>query len=468
MKYLFFILISSALLLGCDRPNALDKALVELSTHHQLAGSPIATREVDKINGPMAQLGKQLFFSKSLSGDFDAACVSCHHPLLGGGDKLALPIGVEAADQNLIGPGRQAADGEIEIPRNSPTTFNTAFWRASMFWDGRVSRLSETSLTSPEAKQGAADPYAPNDLLAAQARFPVTSQDEMRGETFEHGRANQAVRLHLSARLNGDGAGAKELKTNPWPKRFAEVFDEQPITYEQIGTALAAYQRSQVFINNPWFTYLKGDRKAISENAKQGAKLFYKNLDNGGFNCVQCHRGDFFTDEQFHSLGVPQIGPGKNNGPNESDDFGRARETLDLADIYKFRTPSLLNVEVTGPYFHNGSAATLADAIRNHLQPQAYTAGYLEKEQWCNNPPFNSLDNCADHFPDTQANSAKALKNRYRQQDLPLSEQQLQQLVAFLQTLTDPCVTSAECLAPWLNPKDQDPMALKAEFKPPR
>jgi cytochrome c peroxidase len=75
--------------------------------------------------------------------------------------------------------------------------------------------------------------------------------------------------------------------------------------------------------------------------------MFFSSIEDGGANCLSCHSGDFFTDEQYHVLASPQIGRGKgnDNGTLTNDDFGRARETKDDADRYKFRTPTLLNVE---------------------------------------------------------------------------------------------------------------------------
>ena len=114
---------------------------------------------------------------------------------------------------------------------------------------------------------------------------------------------------------------------------------------------------------------MAGDDKAITESAKQGALLFFRSIEAGGADCSRCHSGDFFTDEQFYVLAIPQIGLGKGDGPLGDDDFGRFQASGNPADLYAFRTPTLLNVEITGPYGHNGAYTTLEGIVRHHLDP---------------------------------------------------------------------------------------------------
>ena len=84
----------------------LNKQLKRIIRSNDLTGDPMLNRMVPDIDSPKAQLGMDLFFSKTLGGEFDSACVACHHPVLGGGDNLSLPIGVEADEPDLLGPGR--------------------------------------------------------------------------------------------------------------------------------------------------------------------------------------------------------------------------------------------------------------------------------------------------------------------------------------------------------------------------
>lgn len=93
------------ILAGCnDSPSSADDlALKTMIEHHQLIGNPVADEALPHITHKTAQLGRDLFFSKALSGSRDVACVACHHPMLGGGDNLSLPIGVEAAASDHLG-----------------------------------------------------------------------------------------------------------------------------------------------------------------------------------------------------------------------------------------------------------------------------------------------------------------------------------------------------------------------------
>lgn len=155
----------------------------DIISERSLTGNPAAGRDLPDINSPLAQLGKKLFFSKTLGGDFDSACVSCHHPQLGGGDASSLSIGVGAYKPDLLGPGRIHPDGDLTVPRNAPTTFNIALWVKDLFWDGRIESLSG-GIRTPDSSFNETDPFAGSSLPVAQSRFPVTSPDEMRGFTF--------------------------------------------------------------------------------------------------------------------------------------------------------------------------------------------------------------------------------------------------------------------------------------------
>ena len=114
-----------------------------------LTGDPTTDRVLPDISDPKAQLGMKLFFTKGLGGDEDAACVTCHHPVLAGGDALSLPIGVGAVEPDLLGPGRmhdpaaEGYDGGPTVPRNAPTTFNSGVWDQVMFHDGRIESLDK-------------------------------------------------------------------------------------------------------------------------------------------------------------------------------------------------------------------------------------------------------------------------------------------------------------------------------------
>lgn len=437
------------------KPALTDQELRAVVARLQLTGDPSQGRDLPTIDEPLAQLGMKLFFSKSLGGDQDAACVSCHHPLLGGGDGLSLSIGVGADDPDLLGPGRSHPSGELTVPRNAPTTFNIALWDQVLFFDGRVESLGKTpgkngadglGIRTPDSPHGQADPQAGANLVAAQSRFPITSEEEMRGFTFVANQSNAAVRSQLCERLAGLS----------WEEEFALAFGEQGeaetlITETNIAAALSAYQRSQVFVDTPWRAYVQGHSGAITPAAKRGALLFFRSREAGGADCASCHSGDFFTDEQFHVLALPQIGRGKDNGLYGDDDFGRFRETGRITDQYAFRTPTLLNVEVTAPYGHDGAYVNLEGIVRHHLDPAAAVASY--------DPAQVGSAAQTEHLAYNTSRALARLEQN-RRLGLPviepavLAEQQLDDLVAFLLTLTDPCVKDPACLAPWIPDAD--------------
>ena len=447
----------------------LDAQLRAIIAEQGLTGDPSAARDLPSIDEPMAQLGKKMFFTKALGGDGDSACATCHVPTLGGGDGLSLSIGVGAVDPDLVGPGRMHPSGQPTVPRNAPTTFNIAMWDKVQFWDGRVESLGGTpnregndgvGIRTPDAPFGEADAHAGANLTIAQARFPVTSQDEMRGFTFEEGKGNGAARDHLAARLGDYGAGENELAVNGWQAECEAAFPgmdetELIIDYDLISEAIGTYERSQVFVDTAWKAYVAGDSGAISETAKEGALLFFRSVEQGGAGCATCHSGDFFTDEEFYTLAVPQIGRGKGDGELSDEDHGRARETKRAEDMYAFRTPTLLNVEVTGPYGHDGAYTTLEGMIRHHLDP----VGSVERYDFAQLEPDIPVMHTDRYTRAALAVLEAAMQDGQTPlQPVKLSDRQVDTLVDFLSALTDPCVKDTACLAPWMpSENDADP-----------
>ncbi len=479
---LFFTLLLSTMTTALAAASTLDLALEKIIQQQGLGGDPSLGRQLPSIDTPLAQLGKLLFFSKALSGQMDTACASCHHPLLGGGDGLSLPIGVEAQDPDQLGPGRRHStkgeryDGSPPVPRNAPTTFNIALWDQVLFHDGRIESLgkqpgaggSAGGIRTPDTFYNTADPLAGDNLVEAQARFPVTSEVEMRSFSFMRGESNEIVRQHLVQQLSEPQG---DTPAEQWLQAFRSGF-QQPqgdaetlITFDNISHALASYQRSQLFVDTPWRAYVQGDRLALSEAAKKGALLFFNSYQQQGAHCAACHRGNFFTDEQFHTIALPQIGRGQRIGAGGSADFGRFAISKNPADRYAFRTPTLLNVEVTSPYGHDGAYTTLEGIVRHHLNP----------EQAVENYDTTQLDKNIDTTNLTRHTRKALNKLKYQRRhangkpvlrDVALSDQQVDQLLAFLQALTDPCVKTPACLAAWIPPAEGDssPLLLLKPF----
>ncbi|RLC96412.1 MAG: cytochrome-c peroxidase [Chloroflexi bacterium] len=439
----------------------LDDEVRQLISAYELTGNPATGRDLPDISDPVAQLGMKLFFTKSLGGQTDAACVSCHHPVLGGGDDLSLPIGVDAEIPDLLGPGRLHSsagfgfDGGPTVPRNAPTTFNMGLWDQVVFHDGRVESLGKTvgkngddghGIRTPDTAFGVADEGAKN-LTQAQALFPVTSPEEMRAK-FKEGDSNQQVRDALAARLVGQDI------PNTWLEEFQEAFDsdaaaEDLITFLNISLAIGFYENSQVLVDNPWRAYVEGDDAAIGEAAKRGARLFYTSSDEGGADCVACHSGDFFTDEQFHVLAAPQVGRGKGDGEFSDDDFGRFRETGTETDRYAFRTPALLNVNATGPWTHAGAYSSLAEVVRHHADPGQAIYEY--------DFSLSDLDPGiqGEHAPENTRFALSQLESlrdagESKLPPLDLTQGDVADLVAFLEALTDPCVEDRDCIGRWV------------------
>lgn len=427
-------------------------------------GAPWETplRQIEE--DPVARLGMQLFYTTHLSGDDDTACVSCHVNTLGGGDGVAMSLGPGTENPALIGPGRKfRADARVKpVPRNAPTMFNAAAWDRCILQDCGIESLGATprrggadgnGIATPDFGGGRKDPTASDSLLETHLRFPLADETFMRGrnepelDTLSYGRC-------LAEKLGGYGACGDQLGTedNPWPARFAEVFGgdaegsgapppEEIVTFGRITKALLAYEHTLTFAETPWRRYIGGDDDALDEPQKRGALLFYRPVREGGANCVRCHTGDLLSDEKFHNTGLVQIGPGRANPPFGDADFGRANVSGQASDRWKFRTPTLLNVEVTWPWGHNGAYDNLYDVILAHVDPVAAYEAYEFRDK-----PFTPVEANARYNTER---AIEALQKEAGYELVHLEPSELADLVAFMNALTDPCVKSRTCLAPW-------------------
>ncbi|WP_448549125.1 cytochrome-c peroxidase [Thalassotalea fusca] len=482
---------------GCGQPPATpqqtEQRLQEVI--NALALRPIDTATVNTlpVEHAKVQLGKKLFFTKNLGGEQDAACVSCHHPSLGGGDNLSLSVGINAIDMlsntahDLLGIGRfngidtNDSTNLPVVPRNAPSIFNIALFQRGLFWDSRVERVRNNRVVTPDSpltQQGRRipDPNLLPDvtLAAAQARFPVTSVEEMRGQ-FAPDENNQTLRNSLSARLSNQ----LDNIASQWPSEFALAYGDDTITPDRIFDAIGEYERAMIFVDSPWNEYLSGNSDALTEQQKIGATLFFTPPNQGGAGCVSCHSGANLSDERHHLTAFPQIGVGKGNTSTTqtSQDFGRENVTGDIADRFHFRTPSLLNIEVTAPYGHAGAYQTLEEVIEHYNNPDRAIDRLFAAQgnvpfvngvaPYCRLPQINALldknsQNCEDIFADAYQNSKDitqylqlAINNQVPAR-APLrirpnlNREQVLAIAAFLRALTDPCVKNRECLSPWI------------------
>jgi cytochrome c peroxidase len=143
-------------------------------------------------------------------------------------------------------------------------------------------------------------------------------------------------------------------------KALGKAFDTKPddVTFLHVAESIASFIRTRFRIKETQLHRFVFKGEEISAEALRGAQIFY-----GKGKCSICHSGAYLTDFGFHAIPMPQIGFGKNGF---GVDYGRFNVTHDPKDLYKFRTPPLINVEKTAPYGHSGSVATLHEAIKFH------------------------------------------------------------------------------------------------------
>jgi cytochrome c peroxidase len=289
------------------------------------------------LDNPMTaakvELGRKLFFDKRLSADGAVSCATCHEP------------------ERAFADGKRVAEGIAGRlgTRNSPTLLNSMF-STGQFWDGRAATLEE------------------------QARMPLTNPDEMGNKST----AEVVDRLAAIPEYAGD---------------FKEVFGG-PVTLAGIAKSIAAFERTLVSGNAPLDRYLSGDIDAMSEAARRGLALF-----RGRARCGICHAFNlnfatfatfpFLTDGNYRNTGVAANFSGFNGlarraisaskdqtgksvtelaAHERAGELGRFIFSGNTLDIGAFRTPSLRNVELTAPYFHDGSAATLEDVVKFYVK----------------------------------------------------------------------------------------------------
>lgn len=409
-----------------------DSALQQVIEAYNL--QPYPSQDLREGDTELAKLGQDLFFDPILSGDQNIACATCHHPSFSMGDGRILPIGTGGEG---LGEGRffqthitlsddyrgREQVGKIPnpfigmlVPRNSPTVINSALLPVQ-FWDGRVESYGLGQAV--QTQEDTVNTLELTDALATQALFPVTSEVEMAGATYG-AEPPPYIRRALAERL---------MAIPDYATQFQAIFGTETIDAVQVVEAIAAFERRFIFTDSAWDDYISGQSNALSDEQKRGALLFYGAL-NPSINCATCHSGDLLTDLNYYNLLVPQVGPGKGNGEDGRDDWGRANVTFDYRDQYTFRTPSLRNVSLGAPYFHNGAYATLEDVIWHHANIWQSAENYdpathLLPTYFSSVLPFD-LERQGQSASDYLANG------------LSLSTQDVSDLVSFLESLTDP------------------------------
>jgi cytochrome c peroxidase len=311
-------------------------------------------------------LGEKLFFDPRLSGDGTVACATCHDPARAFTDGRPQSVGI----RGKVGQ------------RNAPTILN-ALYNKTQFWDGRVNTLEQ------------------------QAALPITNPFEMGSATI-------------------DEAVGKIADDTDYASQFMQAFG-RGVNQVDMLRAIATYERTLTSFDSPFDHFIAGDQNAISDSAKRGWGLF-----NSKARCNKCHAltddkidVTVFTDNDFHNIGigiihhrvVPLAQQAERDlalGHLESIDqaaissdlsvLGRFLLTHKESDLASFKTPDLRNVMLTAPYFHDGSQATLWDAMDH----------------------YNKGDGVENPWLDTDI------------QPLALTEPEIDDLVAFLASLTSP------------------------------
>ncbi len=339
------------------------------------------------VSSELFALGQALSFDKILSGNQDISCLTCHHPSVGTDDDRALPLGTGGT-----GLGPERTGGHI-IPRNAPALFNLHEFD-TMFWDSRVTANGAGGFNTPAGAQLTPAMEAVFDfgIVSAQAMFPVTSREEMRGQVGENPIADLA-----DSDFTGIWSALMQRLGNipAYVAMFEAAYpgtDFEDMTFAHAANAIAAFEVSAfAAIDSPWERFVAGDDYAISYLQLKGASKFFE------AGCASCHSGRAFSNFAHHNTALAQFGPGKGDGPTGTDDFGHERVTGNSADRYAFRTGVLVNIELTGPYGHDGQYADLRDFVLHYRDPVDSLLNY-DITDHVDDPNLHGLllDNSAD------------------------------------------------------------------------
>lgn len=267
-----------------------------------LATLPALPTPADPANAAKVALGHALFFEKQLSVDGTKACYSCHLNENGTG----------GADPLAIGAGGKA------LPRHSPALWNVGYADGAFYWDGRA------------------------DSLEAQAKAAWAGGNMGVGDDKLEAKAAEVAKLKAIAPL------------------WKAAFGDGAATAAQVTEALAAYERTLVCNATPYDKFAAGDKAALTEGQQRGLDVF---MTKG--MCTACHTPPHFTAAQMTKGGVFwNAGVGYAGKDPAAVDIGRKKVTNKDTDMGAFKVPTLRGVGQSAPYFHDGSVATLEEAVK--------------------------------------------------------------------------------------------------------
>ena len=394
---------------------------------------PIEDADYLPFDDKRAALGRLLFYDKILSGNRNIACGTCHDHDHGTTDGLSLGVGeggVGAGPNRRFGTGRDRAPKRV--PRNANALFNIGHkdFRV-LFHDGRtaIDDAFGNGFSTP------AEEWLPEglgSLAAVQALFPVTSPTEMAGQPGENeiAAAGRERIDHIWPRIAARVRRIPEyvaLFRSSFPNEVKTPGDvTMPLVANAIGDFITSEWRSD---DAPFDDFLKGRSEKLSPAQLRGWKVF-----GGKGRCLSCHGGALLTDQKFHALALPPFGPGRTRRFDPyARDVGRMAETDDPADAYRFRTPSLRNVALTGPYGHNGAYRTLEGIVRHHLEP------LVALRRWSRSEPILPAE---ARFAETDfavwedEREMARLRVRVDIEPVTLTDGEVADVVAFLHSLT--------------------------------
>lgn len=382
-------------------------------------------------------LGQLLFFDKILGGNKNTSCATCHHDLIATTDGVSLSIGEGGRGLGMTRDTGTGPDAVREqVGRNAQQLFNLgAREYHGMFWEARV-EVDPSQPSGFHSPAGDQMPIGMDSVLAAQSLIPMRAELEMVGQANENSVAAAAAVGHLTGPGGAWTQLAERIQAIPeyvdlFKSVYPDVLQAQDISIRHIGNAIAAFENvAYRATNSPFDRYLNGERTAMSPAQLRGMSLFY-----GKARCYTCHSGTFQTDQGFHAIAMPQIGPGKGNGPDGHDDYGREIVTGNPADRFKFKTPSLRNVMITGPWGHDGAYNSVEAVIRHHMNPARALENYDTSQAVLQSrPDLDAKNFLAQSDPSRRADlAAHSEIDRIR-----LSDAEVASVLDFLNALTDP------------------------------
>jgi len=380
------------------------------------------------VRPALVKLGQALAFDPILGGNRNVACTTCHLPAFALGDARELSIGEGGIG---FGPARTHPQNTF-IARNAPPFFNLATMR-HLFWDGRVELTSSGHVNTPAKEQVTPEMQRSFEFgaISAIGMFPVTSRAEMRGLSGNEladipDADNPAIWRGLMKRL-GAIPEYRRMFRQAYPDR---TFDE--LTFADASNAIGGFLVAAGYsADTPWDRFLRGNLHALTPEQLDGANTFL------ALKCSTCHSGALLSDDDFHDVAVAQFGPGEGDGTSAQDDFGRMRVTGNANDQYRFRTSPLRNVELTGPYGHDGAISDLRAFIEHYSESDTKLLAF----------DANSLDPLLRTT--LQPNQTAILANRDPLlAGVVLTPDVVDKLMAYMSALTDPSARDLSHLIP--------------------